>query len=312
MPITPTLRQLEIFRTLGRTQNFSRAAEALHMSQPALSQAVSQMEIVIGTALFVRTKRSVSITPAGQRFLIRVDAILNELGEALTELSKDSDPRNGRVDVACLSSVATRLLPRAVSLFRKSFPGAVVRVRDEDPDGIISRVKSGAVDFAFSAMFEEDGGVVFEPVIQDVLHFVCRADHPLAQKEKVEWSDIASFDVVALAQGSGIRRLIDRQFPIGGVFSHSTYEVSRIPSILEILEQSDCVSVLPALAFAYPGASEKFHHRPMCDPVIIRDIGFILPNTPLSATAQAFKVTLTQSLEAQSQLPFRGVTFWKR
>lgn len=310
MSITPTLRQLEIFRTLGRARNFSRAAEALHMSQSALSQAVNQMEILIGTPLFLRTKRSVNITPAGQIFLVRVDAILNELNQALTELSKQSDPRNGRVDVACLSSVATRLLPRAVSSFRIAFPGAVIRIRDDDADGIISRVKSGAVDFAFSAMFEDDGGVEFEPAIQDVLHFVCRADHPLAQKEKIEWSDIASFDVVALAQGSGIRKLIDRQFPTGGVFAHSTYEVARIPSILEILEQSDCISVLPALALAYPDASRKFHHRPMRDPIIIRDIGFILPSKPLSATAQAFKITLKQSLEVQSEQRFSGVTFF--
>ncbi|WP_076955251.1 LysR substrate-binding domain-containing protein [Pseudomonas azotoformans] len=158
--------------------------------------------------------------------------------------------------------------------------------------------------------FENDGGVELEPAIQDVLHFVCRADHPLAQKEKIEWSDIASFDVVALAQGSGIRRLIDRQFPTGGVIAHFTYEVARTPLTLEILEQNDCVSVLPALALTYPDSAKKSHYRPIRARVTIRDIGFILPSSPLSATAQALKTTLKQFLKAQPEQRFSGVIFF--
>lgn len=308
-PIKPTLRQLEIFRTLGRARNFTRAAEALHMSQSALSQAVAQMETLIGAPLFQRTKRSVSITPAGQRFLDRIDVVLGDLDHALSQLHLESDPGFGRVDLACLSSVAIRVLPQAITEFRLKYPRAVVRIRDDDPDGIVERVKSGATDFALSAMFEDDGGVEYEPVLQDVLHFVCRVGHPLSQVEKITWTDLAAFDVVALAQGSGIRKLIDRQFPTGDVFANVTYEVAKIHSILEIVEQSDSVSVLPALAFAYPEASRKFHHRPMIDPVIKRDIGFIMPFKPLTATAQAFRQTLKQTLEMRATEPYAGVSF---
>jgi LysR family carnitine catabolism transcriptional activator len=279
------------------------------MSQSALSQAVSQMEALIGVPLFERSKRSVVITPAAQRFLGRVDDMFSDLDGALADLKTDCDPRAGRVDLACLSSVAIRILPRAVEEFRRAYPGAVVRIRDDDPDGIVERVKSGLSDLALSVMFEPDGGVDFIPLLQDNLHFVCRAGHPLSARATISWPDLASFDVVALAQGSGIRSLIDRSLPGGDVFGRATYEVAKVHSILDIVEQSDCVSVLPALALAYPEAAKKFHHRPMRDPEIRRKVGFILPRRALSATAQAFCDTLTASLRQRAEDDYPGIHF---
>ncbi len=293
--MTPTLRQLEIFRTLARARSFTRAADALHMSQSALSQAVAQLETVVGVALFERTKRSVVITPAAQRFLIRIDGVFADLGDALGDLKAECDPRAGRVDLACLSSVAIRILPPAVQEFRKTYPGAIVRVRDDDLAGIVERVKPRGVDFV--------------PIMWDSLRFVCRSGHPLTRRKTIGWSDLAGFDVVALAQGSGIRTLIDRSLPRGDILRNATYEVAKIHSILQIIEQSNCVSVLPALALAYPEAARKFHHRPMIDPEIQRKIGFILPRKVLSATAAAFRDILVESLRRSAQERFPGVNF---
>ena len=307
--MTPTVRQLEICRALADARSFTRAAEALRMSQSALSQAVAQMEASLGVSLFERTKRSVAVTPAAQRFLGRVDGILADLDDALFDLKTECDPRAGRVDLACLSTVAIRLLPPAVDAFRKAYPGAVVRIRDDDPDGIVERVKSGRVDMALSCMFEDDGGVDFVPVLRDSLRFVCRAGHPLGARRSIGWSDLAAFDVVALPQGSGLRRVIDRKLLSRDIFRNATYEVAKINSILDIVERSDCVSVLPALALAFPGAARKFHHRPMAAPDIRREIGFILPQKVLSATAVAFRDMLSASLGRGLDRPYAGVEF---
>jgi DNA-binding transcriptional LysR family regulator len=307
--MTPTLRQLEMCRALAEARSFTRAAEALRMSQSALSQAIAQMEATMGVALFERTKRSVVVTPGGQRFLVRVESILADLDEAVFDLKTACDPRAGRVDLACLSTVAVRLLPPLVDAFRKTYPGAVVRIRDDDPDGTVARVKSGEVDMALSCMFEDDAGVDFVPVLRDSLRFICRADHPLATRPTIDWSDLAAFDVVALPQGSGLRRVIDRKLLNRNIFRNATFEVAKINSILDIVERSDCVSVLPALALAFPGAARTFHHRPMIAPEIQREIGFILPQKALSATATAFRNTLSASLRHCFDRPYPGVTF---
>src|SRR5258707_6300477 len=144
---------------LGRTRSFSRSAEALNLSQSALSQAVAEAERLLGVKLFQRTKRNVTPTQPAERFLAQAERFLAGLDGAIAGLRSESDPDRGRVDVACLASISVRLLPGVVRRFRAAHPNAVVRVRDDDPDGIVRRVRSGAVDLAISILFEPDAGV---------------------------------------------------------------------------------------------------------------------------------------------------------
>jgi DNA-binding transcriptional LysR family regulator len=80
------------------------------------------------------------------------------LDNAIRELASGSDPGRGRVDVACIASISVGILPSVVRAFRAAHPTAIVRVRDDDPDGIIRRVRSGGVDLAVSLLFEPDQG----------------------------------------------------------------------------------------------------------------------------------------------------------
>ena len=310
MPIYPTTRQLELICALARTQSFSRAAEMMNLSQSALSQSVAQAELLLGAKLFQRTKRSVLLTQPGERFVLQAERLLAGLDSAILELASGSDPGRGRVDVACIASVSVRILPGVVRAFRAAHPRAVVRVRDDDPDGIIRRVRSGAVDLAVSLLFEPDPGVVFTPLIEDDLRLVCRHDHPLSQRPHVAWADLAAFDLVAMAQGTGLRTLIDKQLPGLDLFRDATYEIARVPSILDVVEQSDCVSVVPALMLAALNIAARFHHRPLVDPCITRPIGLIEPrDTVLSATAEAFRATLLAEVSAIEAKAYPFVRF---
>ena len=118
MKALPSIRQLEVFVAVAKTESFSRAAELTNMSQSALSQAVLQAETTIGTRLFDRTKRTVRLSPAGRNFLPRVEQILANLESAVAEVREDANPAKGRVVIACLSLVAARVLPAAIQEFR--------------------------------------------------------------------------------------------------------------------------------------------------------------------------------------------------
>src|SRR3546814_10794569 len=93
----PTVRQLEILLALARTQNFSRAAQAVGISQSALSQAVAQTEFLLNVQLVKRTRRSVMLTRAGQSFAQRAEAIIGDLEMAAREAQAEADPGQGRV-----------------------------------------------------------------------------------------------------------------------------------------------------------------------------------------------------------------------
>ncbi|HTH98881.1 MAG TPA: LysR family transcriptional regulator [Stellaceae bacterium] len=310
MPIYPSTRQLEILCTLAHTRSFSRSAEIMNLSQSALSQAVQQAETLLGVQLFHRTKRMVAPTKPAMHFLAQAERFLSNLDGAIAELRNDSDPAQGRVEVACLASISVKLLPGVVRAFRAAHPNAVVRVRDDDPDGIVRRVRTGMVDLAISLMFEPDTGVLFRPLIEDDMRVICRRGHPLSRREHIAWEDLAEFDLVAMARGTGIRALIDRHLPGLDLFKDATYEVARVPSVLDVVEQSDCVSVIPALMLAAPDVDRRFHHRPLIDPVITRPIGLITAvDAVLSATAQAFSDVLIRRLRTVDAKKFPHIRF---
>ncbi len=132
----------------------------------------------------------------------------------------------------------------------------------------------------------------------------------MSRRRHVAWADLAAFDLVAMAQGTGIRTLIDQQLPDLDLFRNATYEIARVPSILDVVEQSDCVSVIPALMLAAPDIARRFHHRPLTDPCITRPIGLIVPRDGvLSATAEAFARTLVSQLASVEAKKYPYVRF---
>ncbi len=308
MPISPTIRQLQIFQTLGRCGSFSRAAAVLNMSQPALSQSVATLERLLGVQLFERTRRVVTMTHAARTFLARTDRLLADVEAAVREVQCAGDPAAGRLEIACLSSIATRILPDILRQFRARYPGAIIRVFDDDPDGIIGKVTARRVDLAFSCLFDLDDGVEFLPIFDDNLQFVCARGNPLAKQRSISWAKLNEYDVVGLAKGSSIRALIDRHLSHADRLHNVTYEVAKVSSILDIVERSDSVSVVPALALAYPEARRKFHFRPMSRPEIKREIGLILPRgAMLSASASAFRDLATDRSAYPVEL--HGISF---
>src|SRR3546814_10908229 len=130
----PTVRQLEILLALARPHNFSRAAHAVGISQSALSQAVAQTEFLLNVQLVKRTRRSVMLTRAGQSFAQRAEAIIGDLEMAAREAQAEADPGQGRVVLACLSSIILRVLPAVAKAFKDRWPSATLVIRETDPD----------------------------------------------------------------------------------------------------------------------------------------------------------------------------------
>lgn len=263
---------------------------------------------VLGSVLFERTKRSVAITPAGAKFLLRSEQMLADYEAAVTELRTESDPQFGRVTIACLSTIASRILPSFVPMFRALHPRVRVRVHDDHPDGIIAQVKSGAVDMAISCMFERDAEVRCIPLMQDKLRVVRRKDHPLVKRATIGWADLERYNLIAISDRSGIRLMIDRSMSRSMLFRSATYEVARVPSVLDIVESGASVSVIPALALAFPAVDRTFHHRPINDPEVRRRIDLIVARShTTSLAAQAFQIMVIDYIASLHREPYPGV-----
>lgn len=308
MSILPSIRQLEIFVAVARLQSFSRAAEVTHMSQSALSQAVVQTEKLLGTKLFERTKRSVKLTPAGQVLFPRAERILANLEAAVAETRSNFDPSKGKIKIACLSLIATRVLPEAIRIFRARYPEASILVRDDYVDRVVEFLKDGDVDLAVSSFVKPDAAISFQPLLEEKFYFICPLRHPLASKQQVVWSDLAGVDFVGMPQSSGIRVAVDRARIDAGVFQDTIYQVGRVTSVIEIVAQGGGVSVVPALALIDRSLRQKVHFRLMVNPEVRRTVGLMrLRGTSLSATAEEFQKILLQNLREKKLEKFPGI-----
>jgi LysR family transcriptional regulator, carnitine catabolism transcriptional activator len=308
MPLLPSVRQLEIFVAVARLQSFSRAAELTHMSQSALSQSVLQTEKLLGTKLFERTKRNVKLAPAGQILFSRAERILANLETAVSETQSNADPGKGRIRIACLSLVATRVLPEAIRIFRARYPRASILVRDDYNERVVEILKDGGADLAISSFDKPDAAIAFQPVLEEAFYFICPLRHPLTAKKQVTWRDLAGVDFVGMPAFSGTRAAIDRARIDAGIFQDAIYQVGRMTSVVEIVAQGGGISIVPALALIDRGLRRKVHFRLMTGPEVRRTLGVMrLRGAALSATAEEFQRILLQTLREKKLEQFPGI-----
>ncbi|HEX4410322.1 MAG TPA: LysR family transcriptional regulator [Xanthobacteraceae bacterium] len=308
LPHLPSIRQLEIFVAVARLQSFSRAAELLNTSQSALSQAVLQTEKLLGTKLFKRTKRDVKLAPAGEVLFSRAERILGDLETAVSETLFNADPGQGRVRIACLSLVATRVLPEAIRIFRSRYPRASILVRDDYNERVIEILKNGGADLAISGFDRPDPVIAFQPILEESFYFICPLRHPLAKKKRVVWRDLAGIDFVGMPASSASRAAIDRARVDAGIFQDAIYQVGRMTSVVEIVAQGGGISIVPALALIDPGLRRKVHSRLMTNPEVRRTLGVMrLRGAGLSATAEEFERILLETLGQKKLEQFPGI-----
>ena len=138
-----SLRQLRAFATIARLRSFTRAADVLHTTQPALSAQIRELEASLGVRLFDRNTRSVAPTRAGADLLPVVDQVLGALDSVAARVEDVAARNTGRVVVAALPSLAATLVPAVVARMRGRHPGIAVVVRDALAERTLGAVRAG-------------------------------------------------------------------------------------------------------------------------------------------------------------------------
>lgn len=242
------LRKLRAFVAVGRSSGFGSAAGALGLSQSAVSVAVRRLEAELGVRLLDRTTRSVRPTAAGARLLPVAGRLLEELDAALQEIRETGQRRRGRVTVACLPSVAARLMPAAVAAAGRDHPDLEAIILDTSADDVRRLVESGAADFGISNLPIADPRLVVRALLQDPFCLVCRGDDPLAAHETVRWQEIGSRDLVLPAAGTGSRRLIDEAIQREALSPGRITGLAHPAAVAGMVEAGLGVAILPELA----------------------------------------------------------------
>lgn len=279
-------RQLRAFMALVAANNFTRAAAASHLSQPAFSALIRQLEEVLGVKLFDRTTRNVALTAEGQAFQLSAQRVLDEVDAALAGMQDRVARRRGRVAVALLPSLAADWLPAVLAGFCAENPGLEVQVQDVLSEPCIDRVRSGQADLALAATRADTPELRAELFCSDDFHLVCPVGHPLALAADVRPKDLAAWPFVHLSRTSSVRPYIDAA--IHPLALNSVLEVDQLATVSGMVRAGLGVSVVPALTL-YQFRTPGLVTRPLRWPGLRRRIYLVRRrDRSLSLAAQAF------------------------
>ena len=179
------MHQLRYAVAVARSGNFSRAAEQCHISQPSLSQQILKLEEELGERLFERTKREARPTPHGEVFLRRAIRILEEVDAAKREAEDAKDLLTGTVTIGVIPTVAPYMLPKAITVFMKRFPGVEVVVQEEPTARLLKLLHGYEVDLALLSPPFAAERLESIPIMDEELLLAVPPSHSFATKRSI-------------------------------------------------------------------------------------------------------------------------------
>ncbi|MBO9354423.1 LysR family transcriptional regulator [Bordetella petrii] len=244
------LRHLRYFVAVATELHFTRAAERLGIGQPPLSQQIQQLEREVGAQLFIRDRRGVALTEAGQAFLAEARHVLEG-----AERAKESARRIASGEVGTLSlgfTVSASIhpfVPRLIRTFRSRYPGVGVSLVEHSTLELVQRVHNGSVDLAFvRAPTQEMPGVCVETILSEPMLAVVPATHALASRQMIDLRELASevFIFYPRKVGVGLYNAVVQACESLGFTPTEGIEAPQLTSVVTFVAAGMGVSVIPA------------------------------------------------------------------
>lgn len=284
-----TVKQLRAFLAVAQTLSFAQACERLHLSQPALSLSIKNLEDSLGGPLLVRTTRSVSLTPEGETLLPLARRLLADWDNAEELLRQHFTLQMGRVSIAAMPSFAANQLPTALRVFRDRFPRVNVAVHDVINEQVLEMVRSHRVELGIGFEPEASDTLEFTPLGTDRFVAVLPADSPLAGQTQVSWAELLQLDFIALQRPSAVRLLLEQSLAREGRTLAVAFESHQLVTVGRMVACGLGVSAVPSLCI------RQMQELGACcvalvEPVVERRIGLVSPaERKLSSAALALR-----------------------
>jgi len=240
-------RRLQVFHTVARLLSFTKAADELHMTQPAVTFQVRQLEEQFNTRLFDRTHNRISLTDAGHRVFDSAGKIFQlyaEMDNSVRELTGDI---SGVLILGASTTIAEYMLPVLLGDFKEKFPDVVIRLKVANTDGIVSQVENNMIDLGVVEAPVSNKNLVVEKCRMDELVLIVPPTHELASKQVVSLAEVTKFPFICREEGSGTREVMIESMHAAGISNADlsvSMELGSLEAIKGAVEAGMGVSVL--------------------------------------------------------------------
>jgi len=239
-----SFRQLRAFILIAETSSFTRTAEQLHLSQPALSYSIRKLEETMGLQLLARNTRSVELTPAGEHFLPQARRMLRDMDDAVRDARDTLSLSRGTLRLAALPTAAASFLPVVIAAFQREHPGVRVSVLDGRAGEIMGWVQRGEVEAGITSLPDDLSGLSFL--------LLSHRDH---QRESLDGWKRQPY--IALTPDTSIRPLADAALRYLDVDPQPAWEVAHMSTATALVREGLGFSLLPASCTAVFNIGEQ-------------------------------------------------------
>lgn len=282
MGVGLSLPRIRNFIAVAEERQFRRAAERVGLSQPALSAQLRELEEYLGTALLSRTTRSVHLTAEGEKFLLRARNILADLESAVLEVRDHASLRRGRLAVASIPSVASRILPDVVASFIKRYPGIDVQVIELGARDVIKCVAGGNADLGIAAAPDRNSELTFSFMLRDRFVGLVPPSSPLARKRQVPLEALFEYPLITTVPGTSIHSTLERACREHGQSLRVTHSVTQHQTVMAMVGAGLGVALLPELSLTDTATVARVT---VVAPEITRDLGVVQRKGEASSAA---------------------------
>jgi DNA-binding transcriptional LysR family regulator len=284
------LRHLEVLLVLCELRSITAAAQELHMTQPAVSHWLADLEEVVGQPLFVRG-RQLTLTPVGEVLRHHAERMLGDVFRVDSEVQAVRSGLAGRVHVGSIISAAQSLIPQAITRTQKQFPKLRVHVTEATFEMLLERLRKRELDVVIGPLDlrAHKSGFASELLIEDTVAVVVSPGHAIARKRKPSWQDAAALPWIMPTVGTLMRQRLESAFHQAGVpVPQARIETASLVMIQMLLGHGEYISVLAgSVAPLYCGL-HLMDAVKLSPSVGFGDIGMLWDSAALDPKLEAF------------------------
>ena len=282
------LRHLAYFVAVADYQHFTRAAEALHIAQPSLSQQIRKLEEEIGSTLFERARGQVTLTEAGKHLLPHARALLARAKEAERELAELANLERGRLHIGALPALSASMLPSYLLAYHVRYPGIELDLREVPTITLLRQLEHREVDIALTALPPAHGYLGSLLLGRELFAIAVAPNHPLAGRASVQPAELRDEPFILWSEGSAVRDLTLRICRAAGFEPKVVIESAYWDTLCSFVAVGMGITIVPEQSLSI-AARAQVSVVPLADGGHGRQIGLLWRRDGYQpATARAF------------------------
>ncbi len=288
-----TLHQLRVFQTVARNLHFSKAAEELSLTQPAVSMHVKQLEDILGVSLFEKRGRRIALTEAGQHLFEVTCRLTALLQEAVSTMDEFRGMQRGTLRVAADTTAGVYVVPEFLGEFHRKFPAISVALDVSNRSLVARKLLLNEVDLAVMGQVPDQESLVAEPFMVNELVVIAAPGNPLSKKDTIDPADLTKEHFLMREVGSGTRAAAERFFISSGVTPKIAMELGSNNAIKEAAAAGLGIAIIPKRSITLELSANRLVTLPVKGFPLIRHWHVVhIKDRRLSPPAARFKEML--------------------